>query len=103
MAGCAGLYRGASYDNEIKKLEEIEEKDRIRNFQPPVSGQDIMETFGIEPSSIVGQIKEAIKEAILDGKIENDRSQAWKMMIQLAAEHGLSPVDGAQMPQNSSE
>ena len=86
-----------------KKLEEIEEKDRIRNFQPPVSGQDIMETFGIEPSSIVGQIKEAIKEAILDGKIENDRSQAWKMMIQLAAEHGLSPVDGAQMPQNSSE
>ena len=86
-----------------KKLEEIEEKDRIRNFQPPVSGQDIMESFGIEPSSIVGQIKEAIKEAILDGKIENDRSQAWKMMIQLAAEHGLSPVDGAQMPQNSSE
>ena len=86
-----------------KKLEEIEEKDRIRNFQPPVSGQDIMETFGIEPSSIVGQIKEAIKEAILDGKIENDRSQAWKMMIQLAAEHGLSPVDGAQMTQNSSE
>ena len=83
-----------------KKLEEIEEKDRIRNFQPPVSGQDIMETFGIEPSSIVGQIKEAIKEAILDGKIENDRSQAWKMMIQLAAEHGLSPVEGAQMPQN---
>ena len=86
-----------------KKLEEIEEKDRIRNFQPPVSGQDIMETFGIEPSSIVGQIKEAIKEAILDGKIENDRSQAWKMMIQLAVEHGLSPVDGAQMTQNSSE
>ena len=86
-----------------KKLEEIEEKDRIRNFQPPVSGQDIMETFGIEPSSIVGQIKEAIKEAILDGKIENDRSQAWKMMIQLAAEHGLSPVEGAQMTQNSSE
>ena len=86
-----------------KKLEEIEEKDRIRNFQPPVSGQDIMESFGIEPSSIVGQIKEAIKEAILDGKIENNRSQAWKMMIQLAAEHGLSPVDGAQMPQNSSE
>ena len=86
-----------------KKLEEIEEKDRIRNFQPPVSGQDIMESFGIEPSSIVGQIKEAIKEAILDGKIENDRSQAWKMMIQLAAEHGLSPVEGAQMTQNSSE
>lgn len=86
-----------------KKLEEIEEKDRIRNFQPPVSGQDIMETFGIEPSSIVGKIKEAIKEAILDGKIENDRSQAWKMMIQLAAEHGLSPVDGAQMTQNLSE
>lgn len=86
-----------------KKLVEIEEKDRIRNFQPPVSGQDIMETFGIEPSSIVGQIKEAIKEAILDGKIENDRSQAWKMMIQLAAEHGLSPVEGAQMTQNSSE
>ena len=86
-----------------KKLEEIEEKDRIRNFQPPVSGQDIMSTFGIEPSSIVGQIKEAIKEAILDGKIENDRSQAWDMMISLAAEHGLTPVAGREKPENSCE
>ena len=74
-----------------KKLIEIEEKDRIRNFQPPIKGEDIMTTFGIEPCNIVGQIKESIKDAILEGEIENDREQAWNLMLKLAAERGLYP------------
>lgn len=77
------------------KLIEIEEKDRIRNFQPPVSGQEIMETFGIEPSRVVGEIKEVLKNAILDGQIPNQREAAWKLMLRVAAEKGLQPVKQA--------
>lgn len=73
------------------KLIEIEEKDRIRNFQPPVSGQEIMETFGIEPSRVVGEIKEVLKNAILDGQIPNQREAAWELMLRVAAEKGLQP------------
>ena len=75
-----------------RKLKEIEAKDKIRNFQPPVSGEEIMETFGIEPSKNVGIIKNAIKDAILDGKIENDYQQAYDFMIQKGRELGLEPV-----------
>lgn len=71
------------------KLVEIEEKDRIRNFQPPVSGNDIMEAFGIPPSYVIGEIKEIIKNSILDGKIPNDREAAWRLMVELAHERGL--------------
>lgn len=71
------------------KLVEIEEKDRIRNFQPPVSGDDIMEAFGIPPSQIIGEIKESIKNAILDGDIPNDREAAWNLMLSLARDRGL--------------
>ncbi len=77
------------------KLIEIEEKDRIRNFQPPVSGQEIMETFGIEPSRVVGEIKEVLKNAILDGQIPNQREAAWDLMLRVAAEKGLQPVKPA--------
>lgn len=77
------------------KLIEIEEKDRIRNFQPPVSGQEIMETFGIEPSRVVGEIKEVLKNAILDGQIPNQREAAWDLMLRVAAEKGLQPVKSA--------
>lgn len=77
------------------KLIEIEEKDRIRNFQPPVSGQEIMETFGIEPSRVVGEIKEVLKNAILDGQIPNQREAAWDLMLRVAAEKGLRPVKSA--------
>lgn len=75
-----------------KKLIEIEEKDRIRNFQPPVSGEDIMRTFGIPPCREIGTIKDTIKDAILDGIIPNDRDAAWQMMLEKAAELGLHPV-----------
>lgn len=73
-----------------RKLREIEEKDRVRNFQPPVTGELIMETYGIPPSRVVGEIKEEIKEAILDGRIANDYEQAYAMMEELAARHGLT-------------
>jgi poly(A) polymerase len=77
-----------------QKLKDIEEKDHLRNFQPPVSGELIMETFGIGPSQVVGLLKNAIKEAILDGVIENDPQQAFDLMLQMAAtfETPLFPI-----------
>ncbi len=72
-----------------KKLKEIEEKDAIRNFQPPVSGELIMETFGLTPCKEVGVIKDFIKEAILEGEIHNNFEEAYALMLQKAQEMGL--------------
>lgn len=72
-----------------RKLKEIEEKDRVRNFQPPISGEDIMEAFNIGPCREIGDIKAAIKEAILEGDIENDRKQAFQLMLKLGGKFGL--------------
>ena len=79
-----------NYDVVVEKLKEVEAKDHIRNFQPPVSGEEIMETFGIPPSRPVGDIKNAIKEAILDGDIRNDVVEAKALMLKLGAEMGLT-------------
>lgn len=79
-----------------KKLVDIEEKDRIREFQPPVSGEEIMRIFGLPPSKPVGLIKDAIKEAILDGIIPNSYPEAYEYMLRSAAGLGLKPVEAAQ-------
>ena len=77
------------------KLKEIEEKDAIRNFQPPVDGSEIINAFGIKPGREVGIIKNAIREAILDGIIPNEHEAARKLMLEKGIEIGLIPVDHA--------
>lgn len=72
------------------KLVEIEEKDRIRNFQPPVSGEEIMQLFQLRPSREVGVLKNLIKDAILDGKIPNDYASAKQLLIEEAQKLGLT-------------
>ena len=82
-----------NYELVRRKLQEIEEKDAIRNFQPPVSGNEIIETFGIQPGRDVGTIKNAIKDAILDGVIPNEYTAAKEFMLKKAAEMGLIPIE----------
>ncbi|MBV43087.1 MAG: tRNA nucleotidyltransferase [Crocinitomicaceae bacterium] len=79
----------ANYDVVIQKLKDVEEKDQLRNFQPPISGEEIMSTFGIPPSKPIGTIKSAIKEAILEGTIPNKPTAARKLMLKVGAEMGL--------------
>ncbi len=75
-----------------RKLVELEEKDRIRNFQPPVDGAEIMATFGLPPSAIVGELKTEIKDAILDGIIPNSHNEAFDYLLKIAKVRGLEPI-----------
>lgn len=82
----------ANFKKVEEKIREVEEKDRIRNFQPPVTGELIMKTFGIGPCRYIGEIKNAVKDAILDGVIENDEAQAYEFMLKEGIRLGLKPV-----------
>ncbi len=73
-----------------KKIQEVEERDRVMNFNPPVSGEQVIETFGIPPSKVVGDIKSEIKDAILDGKIKNDPAEAFEFMLKIGKRRGLT-------------
>lgn len=73
------------------KIKEVEERDKIRNFQPPVSGEEIMEAFDLKPCKEIGILKNGIKEAILDGKIENNHESALKYMFELGKKLYLTP------------
>lgn len=88
----------ANYELVMQKLREVEEKDRVRNFQPPITGEDIMRAFNIPPCKAIGDIKTVIKDAILDGKIHNDRAQAWQLMVEEGSKLGLSVVPGMERP-----
>ena len=82
------------YHNNFKvvrdKIVEVEERDQIRNFQPPITGEEIMQTFNLKPCREIGVIKEAIKEAILDGEIANDYDEAKALMLKKGIKLGLT-------------
>src|SRR5690606_13483125 len=72
-----------------QKLKDVEERDQIRNWQPPVTGQDVMDAFGLKPGKMVGMIKNAIREAILEGDISNSKEEAYRFMMDKGKELGL--------------
>jgi len=84
------------YHNNFKivreKIIEVEARDHVRNFQPPVSGEEIMKTFNLKPSREIGLIKETIKEAILEGVIPNDYDAAFQLMLKEGKKLGLKAV-----------
>ncbi|MFI3320392.1 MAG: HD domain-containing protein [Rikenellaceae bacterium] len=82
----------ANFEKVRAKMKDLEERDRVRNFQPPISGDLIMKTYGIAPCSAIGEIKEVIKNAILDGEIANDFDEAYALMERLATERGMVMV-----------
>ncbi len=81
-----------NFDTVEQRMKEVEEKDKIRNFQPVITGEVVMNTFKVAPGRLVGEIKEALKEAVLEGKIQNEYDQAYNLMLELGRERGLEVV-----------
>ncbi|MBK7040410.1 MAG: HD domain-containing protein [Bacteroidetes bacterium] len=81
-----------NYELVKERLKAVEENDKIRNWQPPISGELIMQTFGLTPSKEVGEIKDAVREAILDGLIKNNYEEAFSFMLQYANEQNIKPM-----------
>jgi putative nucleotidyltransferase with HDIG domain len=79
----------ANFDKVEQKMREVEANDQVRNFQPPVSGEDIMEAFNLSPCKEIGMIKSEIKEAILDGEIQNNREEAFEFMLEIGRKLNL--------------
>jgi hypothetical protein len=80
-----------NYQRVRKKLSEVEAKDKLRNFQPPLDGKAIMDLFKLPPGPQIGQLKNAVKDAILDGEIENNYQEAYDYVLRKAQELGLKP------------
>lgn len=78
-----------NFDLVEEKIAEVEQKDHLRNFQPPITGDEIMKMYDLPPGRIIGDLKEQIKEAILEGEIKNDREEAMTLLTRLAKEKGL--------------
>jgi len=78
-----------NFERVQKKMIELEERDKVRNFQPPITGDEIMALFNLPGSRIVGDIKEQIKEAILEGEIKNSKEEAMELLMKIAKEKGL--------------
>jgi putative nucleotidyltransferase with HDIG domain len=79
-----------NFEQVEKKMIDLEERDQVRNFQPPISGDEIIKLFNLTPGPIIGEIKEEIKEAILEGIIRNDRQKAYELLMQIANRKGLT-------------
>ncbi|MDC1402929.1 CCA tRNA nucleotidyltransferase [Crocinitomicaceae bacterium] len=84
-----------NFDNVVQKMKDIEQKDRVRNFQPPISGELIMKIFDLSPCAHIGNIKADIKEAILDGKIPNEYEATYNLMLELGTKIGLKASESA--------
>lgn len=78
-----------NFDVVEQKMKDLEARDQLRNFQPPISGDEIIKWFQLRPGPVIGEIKEEIKEAILEGVIRNDRHEAYDLLLKIAARKGL--------------